>query len=250
MARYDSFIFEGHGTSEKFGAYDPGAVYEGIKENDLADKIVSSAMSFLKSTNLIIHRDENSYNDNDLEGNIYNSKAGISVHINAGGGTGTEIYVPCKEKELTEDFNLVKDISSVLGIANRGVKSRDYNSEKIYMRTNGTSIYYTDYYKEIREAWSLGISLAIIEVGFIDTGDLQKIQKNIDSIGFLIAEYVAKLCGVELKKTSSDTAYTTTAGIYYRVVCGSFKNKSNAEARKKELESKGYGGIFIDAYKS
>ena len=39
MANYNSFIFEGHGKSEKTGGYDPGATNGGFKENDLADAI-------------------------------------------------------------------------------------------------------------------------------------------------------------------------------------------------------------------
>ena len=247
MTVYNSFVFEGHGTSEKTKGYDPGAVYGTVRENDLADKIVTAAINYLKFTGLTIHRDENNYTDNDLEGNSYTAKAGVSVHINAGGGTGTEIFVPSKEKYLTEDFKLVKNISEALGIANRGVKSRDYNTGNIYMREDGVALSYTDYYKEIRDAWELGISLAIIEVGFIDTSDLKKIEANIDNIGFLIAQYIGKLCKVDINKPENQK---TSESTYYRVVCGSFKDKSNAELRKKQLESKGYSGVFIDVYKS
>ena len=87
----------------------------------------------------------------------------------------------------------------------------------------------------------------MIEVGFIDTSDLKKIQANIDKIGFLIAKYIAKICGIELSKPGEPSI---TEDVYYRVVCGSFKEKSNAEQRKKELETKGYSGIFVDIYKS
>lgn len=247
MAKYNSFIFEGHGTSEKNGNYDPGASYGTVMENDLADKIVTSAINYLKNTGLAIHRDENNYTDNDLDGNSYTAKSGISVHINAGGGTGTEIFVPSREKYLAEDFKLVKNISEALGISNRGVKSRDYNTGIVYMRSDGVALPYKDYYKEIRYAWELGISLAIIEVGFIDTSDLQRIQDNIDSIGFLIAQYIGRLCNIDIKRKQNSEVGKDT---YYRVVCGSFKDKLNAESRKKQLQSEGYSGVFIDAYKA
>lgn len=139
----------------------------------------------------------------------------------------------------------IKNISEALGIPNRGVKSRDYNTEKIYMRSDGVPLSYKDYYKEIRDAWGVGISLAIIEVGFIDTNDLQKIQANIDKIGFFIAKYIAKLCDVDLSEAQKPSQ---SKDVYYRVVCGSFKDKSRAEVRKNELECKGYSGVFIDIY--
>ena len=46
MVTYNSFIFEGHGISEKTGVYDPGAVYGTVRENDLADKIVTTAINY------------------------------------------------------------------------------------------------------------------------------------------------------------------------------------------------------------
>lgn len=198
MASYDSFLFEGHGTSELTGGYDPGATNGGVKENDLADAIVTSALKHLAPTGLSIHRDEQNYIDDDLAGNTYKYKSGIVVHINAGGGSGPEIFPPINEKFLDSDFMITHAISKDLGVANRGVKSRDYDTEKTYQRTNGVAIGGKDYYKEIRQAWEKGISLSILEVGFIDTSDLAKIQANIDLIGRRVAEYIAFNCNATL----------------------------------------------------
>ena len=98
MAKYDAFVFEGHGTSEKTGAYDPGATFNGVRENDLADAIVTEAMVYLKASGLNIHRDENNFVDLDLAGNTYKFNCGVVVHINAGKGVGTEVFVPINEK--------------------------------------------------------------------------------------------------------------------------------------------------------
>lgn len=195
---YNSFVFEGHGISEVTGGYDPGAVTNGHKENDIAGKIVESAKGYLSKTALVIHYDENNYSDNDLYGNTYSSKCGVVVHINAGGGTGVEAFVPCKEKYLDCDFEITKNLSTIMGIPNRGVKSRDYNSERTYQRTNGVALNYTDYYKEIRMAWQMGISLMILEVGFIDSNDINKILDNINKIGYEVANYIAKNCDASL----------------------------------------------------
>lgn len=242
MANYNSFIFEGHGKSEKTGGYDPGATNGGFKENDLADAIVTAALNYLKHTNLNIHRDENNYVDDDLIGNTYSAKAGIVVHINAGGGTGVEIYVPSKEKYLTTDFRLVQEISDLLKIPNRGVKSRDYFSEKVFTRTDGQPLGYTDYYKEIRNAWNQGISLALLEVGFIDTGDLQKIKANIDGIGFLVAKYVASLCDVSVSKPEITNPTDNTL---FRVMAGSYKSRDNAEKQVDKLKSAGFDATIM-----
>ena len=196
MANYNSFLFEGHGFSEVDGSYDPGASSQGARENDLVDEINKHAKSFLDKTSLAIHYDEQNYIDKDLAGNSYSARAGISVHINAGGGTGVEIYVPLNEKYLTCDFELVEELCSIMGIPNRGVRSRDFNSGATIQRTNGVAVGGTDYYKEIRDAWEMGISLAILEVGFIDSNDLVKIRNNSRRIGYAIAKYICKLCGV------------------------------------------------------
>lgn len=253
MATYNSFIFTGHGKSEINGSYDPGASAQGTKENDLAGLITAAARAELQSNpktkHLSVHYDEQNYVDNDTSGNTYTSKSGISVHINAGGGTGTEIWVPSKESYLGADFSIVANIASALGVPNRGVKSRDYDTEKTFQRTNGQALGYKDYYKEIRQAWERGISLAILEVGFIDTGDLSKMKAKVKEIGFEVARYIAIANDIELSKyvapTVSKPATTTTPGKYYRVCVGSFGSKDNAERALEQAKAKGYPTAFI-----
>ena len=246
MANYNSFLFEGHGYSEKTGGYDPGATNGAVKENDLVDAINKAAKKYLDTTKLSIHYDENNYTDKDLAGNTYTAKAGTVTHINsAAGASGVEIIVPINEKYLKYDLELAEEISKLLGIPNRGVKSRDYNTEAFVPRVAAVAYGGTDYYGEIRDAWSRGISLSIIEVGFIQS-DLAKIQTNIDNIGWLIAKYIANLCGVEIKKPVAATS--TTDNTYYRVVVGSFKDRTNAVLQQEKLKKSGYDS-FIEAYK-
>lgn len=253
MANYDSFIFAGHGTSERTGGYDPGATSGNVRESDLARSIQNSAKKYLSTTNLNIHYDENNFADEDLAVNSYSKKAGIVIHINAGGGNGSEIFVPSVEKYLGPDFNIVSGIAKLLNIPNRGVKSRDYNTGAISTRVNGKALNYTDYYKEIRDAWGRGISLAILEVGFIDTSDLTKIQNNIDGIGLLVAKYIAEICAVEIKlQTNINTNINSSAsvsmsGTHFRAICGSFKEKQNAQNRLEDLKKAGFDA-FIEVF--
>lgn len=196
---YDSFLFEGHGYSELTGGFDPGAVNGSVTENTLADAINKAAAKYLAPTGLNIHYDENNYTDNDLKGNVYKYNCGISTHINSTqGATGVEIWVANKEGYLIQDTKLVEEISKLLGIPNRGVKSKDFNTGQTYVRKHGEKIQAQDYYKEIRDAWNQGISLAILEVGFIQE-DLNKIQNRIDEIGYLVAKYIAANCDKTLQ---------------------------------------------------
>ena len=248
MSNFDSFAFAGHGTSEKTGGYDPGAVGGGYVENDLARKIQAAAKNYLKSTGLNIHYDENNYTDYDLAGNTYKFKCGIVIHINsANGASGVECYVPCGESHIETDITLCSEISKLLGIPNRGVKSRGYDSENYYNRTNGSKVGESDYYGEIRDAWSRGISLCILEVGFIQA-DGKKINDRINELGYLVAKYIATNCDKKLVEpaTVKPTATTNnTSGKMYRVVTGSFKDKANAEARVKELKAKGFDSFIL-----
>ena len=242
MASYNTFLFTGHGTSETTGAFDPGVTSGVLREYDLAKAITTAAKKYLATTKLLVHYDESNFTDSDLAGNTYSVKAGMTVHINAGGGTGTEIWVPCKEKVLTDDFTIINSISQLLDIPNRGVRSRDYDTGNSYTRTNGQALGYTDYYKEIRNAWNQGISLALLEVGFIDTGDLQKIKANIDGIGFLVAKYVASLCDVSVSKPEITNPTDNTL---FRVMAGSYKSRDNAEKQVDKLKSAGFDATIM-----
>lgn len=196
MSNYNSFVFCGHGFSEVDGSFDPGATAQGKTENALARKINGYAKEYLDRTPLAIHYDEQNYKDVDLKGNSYSAASGITTHINAGKGTGTELFVPVGRKDLKQDFELVSSISSALGIANRGVKSRVSGSGETVKRTDGVSLSGKDYYKEIKDAWNLGNGLVILEVGFIDTTDLTKMETNTKKVGYLIAKYICSRCGV------------------------------------------------------
>lgn len=205
---YDSFIFEGHGLSEVTGKFDSGAVNGSVTENYLVDAISKSAKKYLDKTGLTIHYDENNFTDKDLAGNTYSFKFGVELHINsANGASGVEIFVPCKEKSVKSDIKLCADIATTLGIPNRGVKSKDYNSGKTFTRTDGQALNYTDYYGAIRDAWNRGVSLALIEFGFIQN-DLSKLQANIDNLGYLVAKYIAENCNKTVSKPSDSSQVT------------------------------------------
>ena len=242
MATYNAFVFEGHGLSEKTGAFDPGATNGSVTENSLVDAIVKEAKAYLDKTGLNIHYDENNYVDCDLAGNTYTSKCGISVHINSAiGASGVEAFVPLGEKFLDYDVEICTSIAKKLGIPNRGVKSRDYDTEKTVMRTNGIKLSGTDYYKEIRDAWSRGISLCILEVGFIQN-DLSKIQANIKHLGYLVAKYIANACGKEITENVASTNTSKPSSALIRVYSdskqvGAYSNLDNAIAEAKRCLS-------------
>ena len=196
MATYDCFINIGHGKRND-GVFDPGACSGNYQEHDIATKIVNNAVPKIKSKGINIFVTEQNYYNHTVVKNVYKYKYGISVHLNAGGGKRAEIYTPCRDKNLDVEFYIMNELNK-LGLNNGGVKSRDYNSGVTYIRTNGVSLNYTDYYGEINNAYANGISLDILETGFIDSTDVNIILNNIDKIGTIIANAYCMICDKSL----------------------------------------------------
>lgn len=222
MGIYDVALFVGHGTSERDGSYDPGATHNGKQEHIIAEKIVDRAVVLCTNKGIIVHRDEQNYKDNDLSGNTYNYKYAMEVHLNAGGGRRAELYSPCAEKDLAIEFAVLAELAK-LGLANGGVKSRDYDSERTFMRTNGVTLPYTDYYGVINRGMAQGVSLDILEVGFIDSEDVFIVESNIERIATIIANAMCTLCKKPLYNVGSEvivnnpTPAPSTGGVAYRV---------------------------------
>jgi N-acetylmuramoyl-L-alanine amidase len=82
------------------------------------------------------------------------------------------------------------------------------------------------------------LSSILIETCFVDSKhDTDTYKVNKDLIGKLIAEAINRK-EINMPKE-----------VFYRVVAGSYTNKSNAEAQIKLLKDKGINGAFIDIYK-
>ena len=236
---YDIFIFRGHGNG------DCGAVGNGYTEEQVAQILVNLLVKKLRSRGVNVHT--NASNQNNYQScclNSYKYKFGYSIHLNsaAAAASGIEAYVPLGEKYLKLEEEMLKEISNKLSIPNRGVKSRNYDTEQISFRQNGSPSSGTDYYKEIREAWQRGISLTILELGFINSNDVHKIIQYQEEITTIIANVILKELGKETiinNSTSSNTNTNTQQGVKYQVVAGSFSSKENAQKQVQKLKEKG-----------
>lgn len=193
---YDFFIFHGHGDG------DNGACANGYTELNIAQSIQRSVLNELDKYNLKIHSNngENNYYKNLTFGNSYKERFGFIIHINSGGGTGAEMIVPLGESYFIMENNILNKLEK-LGLKNRGVKSRDYTSEKFISRYHMVKGSGTDWYKEIRDCWVRGNSATILEIGFIDNiHDLEILNNNINKIGNIIATEIINYLNIkELK---------------------------------------------------
>lgn len=219
MATYDIGLFIGHG----FG--DPGACANAYKENDIARMIVDKVKGYI-GNKMLLHIAENNYLKNYTNDNVYNLKYTVTVHLNSGGGTGAEAYVPNGEKIFDTEINILKGLEA-LGLKNRGVKSREYNSGVTFIRKNGVALNGLDYYKENRQSWPK-TSSTILEVGFIDNkADLDLILKKMDDVAFVIAKELCKIKNIVLEKEPQKApVITNDAKNIYRIV--SDENKIGA----------------------
>lgn len=243
MATYDIALFKGHGKGYD-GSFDCGAVGNGYREYDVVSKIVDVALKHLKNAGVNVLTGEQNYKNVLLKGHTITSKCAYSVHINAGGGKRSETYVPLKEKYFNTERAIQAGLAK-LGIPDGGVRSRDYNTEKISMRTDGVASTGTDYYKEIRDAWGMGISLTILEVGFIDSSDITIINSKINEIGLLVAQELAKLCGKTVPTPAPTPTPAPSTGVKYRVVCGTYADKNNAIAQQEKLKKAGFDSFLL-----
>ena len=156
--------------------------------------------------------------------NNWGAELFISIHFNKAynsytGAIGSEV---CVYSNFDIAQRVVDGLGS-LGFKNRGQKAR-------------TGLY---------ELKNTKMKSMIIEVCFVEATEDVSLYKRLghDTIGKTIAESIAN------KKVTVNTSSTSTGETYYRCIAGSFKDKTNAEKRKAELEAKGFTGVFLEAFK-
>lgn len=209
----------GHGKSDK-GGYDSGAVSKDKKwhEFKIAREIAKYAQSYYNA-NYNEQCDLMNYNGDlnlkeriaKLQDNTYDLVA--EIHLNAGGGTGTECYYyHGSQRGQKYAQEITKAISTAFGIRNRGAKTK--------LNKNGT-----DYFGFVRETKPCAL---LIETMFIDTSDLDKITSadGQRKCGEAIAKAIATVRGVSKKTTPPKQDYLYKV----KITCDSLniRNKPNA----------------------
>ena len=217
------FIAVGHGGK------DPGAVANGIKEKD-----VNLVIALACRTELVRHGVEvgmSREKDEDdkttvKECNAFNPDYALDIHNNAGGGDGAEVfhhYGGGKSKTLAKN---VLDAIVAIGQNSRGLKTKK-------------NVWGKDYFEFIRETKCPAI---IVECAFLDNAkDVKIIDTSIEQkdMGIAIAKGVLKELGITWKEEVKTTKKT------YKVQCGAYTVKANAEALVKKLKADGYDAIIV-----
>lgn len=155
------------------------------------------------------------------EANNGNYNVFISIHSNAHNKsvTGTRIFT---YGNGTNETRLAKCIFDVLAPYTPGT------SENIKP------------YPELYEMKSTKMAACLVEVDFHDVPSIAKwLVEHTEEIGEKIAEGTCKYFGV--KYVSSNNSSSSKM---YRIICGSFKDRRNAENRQKELKAKGFDSFI------
>ena len=220
MAYSKIVISSGHGKKVS------GAVGY-LNEVNEARRVVEKVVSYLKQIGATVykfHDDSSTTPNTNLKTIVayHNGKArelDVSIHFNAHKTTSSDMGVEVlyyNKKDLASKVS--KAISDVSGLKNRGAKER----KELYFLKNTSK------------------PAILIEVCFVDSkADKLKYEKNFDKICKAIAEAIT---GKKVPASKPSTPAPTT-GKVYRVIAGSFKEKTNAEAQVKSLKAKGF-----DAY--
>ena len=214
------FISAGHGGS------DPGAVANGVNEKDLNLSIALACRDMLEKHGVSVKmsrtKDENDPVGEEVkECNAYAPELAVSIHCNAGGGDGGEVfyhYGGGKGKTLAE--NILAEIVKV-GQNSRGIKTRKNSNGK-------------DYYAFIRNT---SCPAVIVECAFVDNAsDLQILatESQRKSMGVAIAKGILKTLGVEIQGDR-----------LYRVQVGAYLLKSNAEDMQKKIKAVGFDAFIV-----
>lgn len=189
------------------GGYDSGAVGNGFKEKDLTLSIGKYCNERLKQygieTKISRTTDcDSSINSKVAASNAFKADVCMDIHINAGGGDGSEVYyshVSPNGKKLAQS---IVDATLAIRQNTRGIKTR--------VDDDGT-----DYFGMIRMTDAPAV---LVECAFIDNAtDIQIINTEAKRkvFGYAIADGVAKYLGVKMPSTSKPVTPSkpTTAAV-------------------------------------
>lgn len=204
--------------------FDPGAIGKGKGESDINKETVALLIPVLKSQGHTVldvtpydynfpsrksHHELRCRRVDEFNADIY-----IDIHVNAGGGSGCEIWCHnINSKSVTYAREICKNIAADMTLPNRGAK---YNPR------------YWSLYLTKRPAM-------IIEGAFIDNKfDMDKLTPEKYAIS------IAKAFG----EVKADKPIKSEQQDLYKVQVGAFSIRGNADKLLEDLKEKGFSGFI------
>ncbi|MFC0477471.1 N-acetylmuramoyl-L-alanine amidase [Robertmurraya beringensis] len=213
------FLDPGHGGT------DPGATGNGLQEKNITLSIASTIRNFLINEYENVEVQMSRTGDQTVSlisrtnaANSWGADFFLSIHVNAGGGTGFESYVYPDAGAPTTTYRqaIHEEVLKVVNFSNRGQKQADFH---VLRETNMDAV--------------------LTENGFIDnTSDAEKLRSPafITSLARGHTNGLARAFNLR-RKTTPDPS---TGQRVYRVQIGAFRNRENAERLAERAVAKGF----------
>lgn len=216
----------GHGGS------DSGACGNGLQEKNINLNVGLYVMKYLQASGITYKACRTADNTVDLmqrciDANRWGADLFVSIHHNAGGGVGFEVYHSIYRGKGTVFAEFLAEEYKSIGQVPHGSGTMSRKG------SNG------DYYCVIRET---SMPAVISEFGYIDSADVNKFNTDAKqkAEAKAIAKAICRYFGVTFRDIDAP-APTPPAnyGTFYRVQVGAYSVKSNADKLQTELKNKG-----------
>lgn len=221
MAKF--IIDAGHGGN------DPGATYNGRKEsNDVLRLALRVGQLLQENGQTVLYTRESDKAVSLSERSLFENKNGcdyfVSIHRNAyqpEGAKGVETHVYSNGSSGEQLANKVNLELVNVGFVDRKVKVSNFH---VLRETKNPAV--------------------LIEVGFIDNSSDNKL---FDSKFEAIAQGIARGCLKQVGKELVLSSNILDDDTYFRVICGSYKDRKNAIKQQNKLKESGFDS-FLEAY--
>ena len=226
------FLDPGHGGS------DSGAVgVNNILEKNINLEVAKKVRDLLKQQGLEVKLSRENDNTVSLSqrtnaANTWKADCYVSIHCNAHNGSAKGIETFSYNSSTKDLANHVHSniLSTKSYTVNRGLKFA-----KFYVLTH------------------TNMRACLVELGFIDNlEDVKLLTNNQEKFALGITKAICQYLNIEYKPHEENKEAVnppvSNTDTFYRVVCGSFNNRLNAEERVEQLKEKGFDDAFITVY--
>lgn len=223
------YLDPGHGGS------DPGASANGLLEKNITLKIALQLEKILKESykNASVRLSRTSDRTRSLkqrtdDANQWGADYLLSIHINAGGGTGFESYIWNGRYDQKQNTDRLRELVHEAIVEEVDWQDRGKKEANFHM---------------LRES---KMPAVLTENGFLDNpADAKTMRTTTWVTNVANAHALGLEKALHLKKKSQSSQPSKT--IFYRVICGSFQSERNAKQRVYVLSKRGYQS-FISVY--
>lgn len=177
----------------------------------------------------------------------------LSIHFNGfknESANGTEVFVPYEEKGAGIEAGFQKYLGEFFKLrvpfarANNYYDRNDVFDKKLNLSTRKFEAFddQKDYFGFVRTCWAKGVSADLLEICFLtNKKDFETFIENKKEIAEAIARSIIEGYKVEYRPSlPEEPKEPEEEKGRFRVVVGSYEYRSNAEARKKQLEKEGF----------